>query len=197
MRSLLFFVCCAPALARAQVIDPALLKEDLRILRSALEEGHPEIYLYAPKAKLDHIFDDAANRLKRPMTSLDFYRVLSPAVAVLECGHTSLQVSDETEKVMAASIPLIPIEARILGRKIHVFRDYSQAGGLAGTEIRSINGVSAARILQTMLLSIHGDGDTPTAGPWQIGHRRTFARELYALLGLESPFRIYHARAGR
>ena len=197
MRSLLLFVCCAPALARAQVIDPALLKQDLRILRSALEEGHPGIYRYTPKEKLDHIFDDAANRLKRPMTSLDFYRVLSPAVAVLECGHTSLQVSDETEKAMAASIPLIPIEARILGRKIYVFRDYSQASGLAGTEIRSINGVSAARILQTMLLSIHGDGDTPTAGPWQIGHRRTFARELYALLGLESPFRIHHARAGR
>jgi len=84
-----------PALAHAQEpaaapIQPQLLQEDFQIARRALEEGHSGIYRYTPKAELDSAFDDAAKRLDRPMTPLEFYRVLAPVVARIKCGHTSV-----------------------------------------------------------------------------------------------------------
>ena len=85
----LFCLSIAPLLV-AQTIEPEKLREDFRILRSALEEGHPGIYRYTPKAELDSVFDATAARLDRPMTALEFYRVLAPVVAALKCGHTSM-----------------------------------------------------------------------------------------------------------
>ena len=40
----------APAIER---VSPEKLHEDFRILRAALEEGHPGIYRYTPKAEID------------------------------------------------------------------------------------------------------------------------------------------------
>jgi hypothetical protein len=120
MHRLLPLTLLAPALMTAQTLDPAALQQDFKILRGALEEGHPGIYRYTPKPELDRIFDKTAENLNRPMTSLEFYRVLAPAVAALKCGHTSLMIAQDTEKSIGDSIPLIPIEARILGGKLYL-----------------------------------------------------------------------------
>ena len=53
-----------PAAARAPAgapdpVPPEKLREDFRILRGALEEGHPGIYRYTPKQVLDRRFDQA------------------------------------------------------------------------------------------------------------------------------------------
>lgn len=125
MHCLLLAVCCGSALLRAQTIAPPQLREDLRILKSALEEGHPGIYRYTPKPDVDRAFTAAADRLNRPMTALEFYRVLAPAVAALKCGHTAMGVSQDIQHDLALTVPLIPIEVRILQGKIYVLRDYS------------------------------------------------------------------------
>jgi hypothetical protein len=40
-------------------VPPEKLREDFRILRGALEEGHPGIYRYTPKQVLDRRLDQA------------------------------------------------------------------------------------------------------------------------------------------
>ena len=175
---------------------PTQLKLDLRVLREALEEGHPGIYRFTPKAELDRLFRDAEKRLNHPLTALDVYRQLAPVVARLKCGHTSLLPS----RALAGSLadePLIPIEVVILHGKVYVARDLSAAGGLDGAEIASINGVAIDRILAPMLAVVHGDGDSAIAGPYQLSHRRGFARNLYLISGQRSPFRILYVRDGR
>ena len=174
----------------------AQLRRDFQVLREALEEGHPGIYRFTPKSELDHVFDRAAKQLNRPMTAMDFYRLLAPVVARLKCGHTSLRPSGLMEQRLADE-PLIPIEIAILGGKLYVARDYSAAAQLAGAEVLSINDVPIARILASMLAVSHGDGDSPTAGPYQLSHGRGFARSLYLIAGLRSPFRIRYIGGGK
>jgi hypothetical protein len=196
VRLTLLLLCCAPAWLPAQTLTPDQLREDFRILRSALEEGHPGIYRYTSKPDLDRIFDGAAARLTKPMSALEFYRIAAPAVAALKCGHTSLQLSREIQQALAGE-PLLPFDVAILNGKIYVFRDYTDDAPLAGVEIRSINGVPASRILATLLAVQHGDGDSATAGPLQLGRNRTFARQIYTLLGLENPFTIQYTLKGK
>ncbi len=174
---------------------PAQLKLDLKVLREALEEGHPGIYRYTPKAELDRAFLDTEKRLNRPLTALDFYRILAPVVALLKCGHTSLLPSRADDDSLADE-PLIPIEVAILDGKVYIARNLSAAGELDGAEIASINGVAIGRILATMLAVAHGDGDSATAGPYQLSHRQGFARSLYLTVGQRSPFRIRYVRDG-
>ena len=175
---------------------PAQLRRDLRVLHDALEEGHPGIYRFVPKPELDSTFQRADAQLVRPMTALQFYRLLAPVVAGIKCGHTALRPSGAIQQRLAAE-PLIPFEAAILNGKIYVAHDFSAEGQLAGAEILSINGVDAGSILASMLAVVHGDGDSPTAGPYQLSNRRGFARNLYLIAGLQSPFRLRYALGGK
>jgi len=175
---------------------PAQLRVDLKVLREALEEGHPGIYRFTPKAEMDLAFRDTEKRLNHPLTALDFYRLLAPVVARVKCGHTSLLPSRANDDSLGDE-PLIPLEVAILNGKVYVARDLSAAGGLDGAEIASINGVAIGRILAQMLAVAHGDGDSATAGPYQLSHRQGFARSLYLIAALRSPFHIRYVKDGR
>jgi uncharacterized protein (TIGR03435 family) len=131
-----------------------------------------------------------------PADRLGLPRLLAPVVARVKCGHTSLLPSRAIEDSLADE-PLIPLEVAILNRKAYIARDFSAAGELGGAEIASINDVAIGPILATMLAVAHGDGDSATAGPYQLSHRRGFARSLYLTAGQRSPFRIRYVRDGR
>ena len=195
MRTGILFLSAAVCLA-AQTIEPQKLKEDLTILYAALQEGHPGIYRYTPKPQLDAVFAHAAAQIDHPMTALEFFRIASPAVAVLKCGHTRLRPPEQIENRLFDSMPLLPIDVRILSGKVFVFRDLTD-GKLAGAEILAINGVTSAKLLATMLANVGGDGDTPTAGPNRLGQSHLFRIGLYAYSNIEPPYRIEYRLHGK
>jgi hypothetical protein len=167
-------------------VPPEQLREDLRILRHALEEGHPGIYRYTPRAELDRRFEDAEKSLDRGMTVYEFYRIVAPVVAAVKCGHTAVRVNPNLTK----GERMLPLLVRILNGKVFVFRDLSGLqGGLAGQEVRAINGVAAAEIIKTMLAAVPGDGDVQTSRFRHIGGAN-FATNLIELLGLKSPYSV-------
>src|SRR5262249_33982562 len=93
--------------------SPENLREDFSILRGALEEGHPGIYRYTPKAELDKRFEQAERALDRPMNVYEFYRIVAPAVAFLKCGHTGVRVNPDLDK----DKPRFPLAVRVLDGK--------------------------------------------------------------------------------
>ena len=149
--------------ANEEKIDPEKLCADFRIAREALEEGHSGIYRYTAKKELDGIFDQAEKSLTRPMSMLEFYRVLAPAVAAIKCGHTSVSLPKGFAKSLTGKNGTLPLEVRVLEGKAYVWRDFSGSpASFAGMEIRSINGVPASKIVKTMLAATPGDGDVET-----------------------------------
>jgi uncharacterized protein (TIGR03435 family) len=186
----------APAPDSSVTYEPAQLRRDLKVLREALEEGHPGIYRYLPKPEMDRVFDRTAAGLTHEMTALEFYRVLAPVVARIKCGHTALRPSGAIQ-LRLADEPLIPVDVAILGGRVYVTRDFSEGGTLAGAELLAINQVPIKGILQSMLSVVHGDGDSASAGPYQLSHGRGFARNLYLIAGLQSPFRVQYAAGGK
>jgi hypothetical protein len=176
----------APEAASAsERVSPEKLREDFRILRGALEEGHPGIYRYTPKAELDKRFDQVEGSLDRPMDVYEFYRIVAPAVALLKCGHTGVRVNPDVDK----GKPALPLAVRVLDGRLYVLRDASNdKGTLAGKEIRAINDVRVETILQRMLAATSGDGDVQTSRLRRLC--ANFASNLIDLLGLESPYRL-------
>jgi hypothetical protein len=182
-----------PAAAWEQKIEPEKLRADFKLARRALEEGHSGIYRYTAKEKLDELFDRAEKSLTQPLSMIEFYRVLAPVVAAIKCGHTQVGTSRELLQELASKNRLLPLEVRVLDRKVYVFRDHSSqpaSPALAGMEIRSINGVAAAKIVETMLAAASGDGDIQTSRLLQIGSWPVFSIQLYCLMGLGAPYDV-------
>ncbi len=173
-----------------ETIEPDKLIADFRLARQALEEGHSGIYRYTSKQELDSLFDRAEKSLIRPMNAVEFYRILAPMVAAVKCGHTGVGLPEEMQKANSTKALLLPLQIHVLAGRIYVVRDFSDgAATLAGREIRAINGVPAAKIVETMLATTSGDGDSQTCRISRM-NGWTLARRLPALFGLHSPYEV-------
>jgi hypothetical protein len=166
------------------------LLADFRIARQALEEGHSGIYRYTPKAELDRRFEQAEKLLTKPMSVIEFYRVLAPAVAAVKCGHTNISLSRDFKNDYTARHGVLPLAVRVLDGNVYVWRDLS--GGtvsLAGMKVQSINGVAASKIVEEMLAAASGDGDIETIRIRRISGW-AFPYRLLTLVGLSAPYEV-------
>ncbi len=180
----------ATIVAGAQTLrkfEPAQLREDFRIARESLEEGHSGLYRHTKKADLDRIFDEVEKSLDHPIDVYEFYRVMAPAIAAIKCGHTGVGSSPELEKELER-LPWFPFDVKVLDSHAYVFRDYAKDGTLAGKEIQSINGVPAGQMLAKMLASSMKDGDTESTRQRDISG--DFGLNLIRSLGLRAPYSV-------
>ncbi len=189
---LLISALCAFAWAEPprRQIAPEELKQDLNVIWTAASEGDPAFDRYRSGAELQRVFADAAARIDRPMSELEFYRVAAPAVAALANGHAQLSLSAETGAWLGAGAPLLPLGVQIMEGRIFVVRDFSQ-GRVAnpGDEILSVNGVPAANLIAASVnaLALDHMSVTPrknSAGGW------TFIYDLVRLQGFGGPYDV-------
>jgi hypothetical protein len=181
-------LCVASDSPAAEKFDAEKLLADFRIARQALEEGHSGIYRYTSKKELDRLFDQAEKSLTKPMSVVEFYRVLAPVVAAIKCGHTEVSLPKDCFEALTAKNGVLPLQVRVLDGKVYVWRDLSgKADSLTGKEIRSVNGTTAAKIVEKMLAATSGDGDIEVSRMGRL-NGWAFSRQLVAFVGLEGPF---------
>jgi hypothetical protein len=173
-----------------RVLEPDELLADFRIARLALEEGHSGIYRHTPKDNLDGLFLEAEKSLRKPMSVVEFHRVLRPVVAAIRCGHTDLALPPGYLESLTARTGVLPLQVRVLGNTPYVLRGlFGGSTSLAGKEIRSINGVPASRIVQQMLAAASGDGDIASVRMRRISGW-AFSTQLSTLIGLSGPYQV-------
>ena len=140
------------------------LRADYALLRRALEEAHPGLYWYTPKARMNAAFDTSARQLDRPLTEEEFRLVLSPLIAYLRCGHTGVFLSKKAERYFKKNRPkMLPFETGFYTGKLYVTENRSQDSTLrAGTEILALDGKSADFLAAQMRALIAADGFNQT-----------------------------------
>ena len=180
------------AIEKPKLFTPAQTREDFKIVRNALEEGHPGVYRYTPKKDMDRLFDEQESKLDHPMDVYDFFRIVAPVIAAVRCGHTGVNPSVEENERFDKSVPVLPFQIRMIGNKITIFRDYtSEDGGLAGSKIHSINGMRSDKIVKLLLALESGDGDIPTSRLRQLG--QTFSKKLSIFLKMKAPYTVTYS----
>lgn len=139
------------------------LKKDFTLLRKALEEAHPELYRFTPKASMDSSFESIHNTIYKDMNELEFYRLISPVFSKIKCGHTRLAPPDGLIRHIVEKGNVFPFDIKIMDGKIYVWRNFSaDASVVKGTEIVSINKIPVSRILEAMMPFAFADGDVKT-----------------------------------
>ena len=93
------------------------------------------------------------------MTELEFIKLLDPVIAKVHCGHTELQYSDNFGNYIYENGLFIPFSINYLKAKAYIVRNYKEdISEYLGSEIISINGVSAAEMLKKLYSNMNGDG---------------------------------------
>jgi len=134
----------------------AQVREDFRVLRSALEKLHPGLHLHTPKAELKQLFDDTVASFKEPITRLEFYLRVAPVVEKVKCGHTYFDLPRRTLKQLSTDAQSFPLPLIFLDRK--ALMDLPGGRVPLGAEITAIDGHLMTDIIKHMLPYIRSDG---------------------------------------
>lgn len=149
-------------LSRTGIISSSDLLSDLAILRHAYEDMHPGLYRYNSKAEMDKKFEALQKEFSRDRSLQDAFLVLSTFAAEIKCGHTYPNFFNQKKAVAQALFQgpdRVPFYFRWLGDRMVVAEDFTLGHELPrGTEVRSINGVPASRILSRLMSIARADG---------------------------------------
>lgn len=172
--------------ALEQSFTPEKLKEDFKVLRQALEGGHPGLYLYTSKDEFDRRFDQVNKAFDRPMTLREFYLEVAPLVEKVYCGHTYFDLSPKLLKSLQKETALFPLPLIFLNKKAYV--DHAKLDVPLGSQITAINGMPMGEILAKLLPYVRSDGYNATLKYRQMAEE--FALHYFLFFGQKEKFQI-------
>lgn len=154
----------------SQPIPVAKLQQDIDYTQRQLVKYYPNLYGYIPKAKLDAKFDSIRNAVNRPMTSNEFYFVISPVIAAVRQGHMSMSpVMKRIDKKTARLYkkrgegPLSQFVFEWQDEKLHVLKSKNKKNKISeGAEVVSINGITPQSLYGKYRNSFTSDGFNTT-----------------------------------
>jgi hypothetical protein len=139
------------------------LKADIDQLLAGLDDN-PK--LFTDLAAYESVIEEQKGLLGQSMSRREFYNIVTPIVAAIRCGHTSVSMPSDSNAVYK----LIPLEIRFVNNKAYIIVDNSGSGIKAGTELVSINSKSIDDIAARMLQRITADGDNQSTKPYKLNN---------------------------
>jgi len=178
-----------------QPIPTEKLLKDVDYVQSKLERLHPNLYKYISRDKLNAKFDSIRNEIKVPMTSKDFYFLMSPVIASVRQGHMILfapvmkMTKKEQKRLLKSGTgPLSQFDFEWINYKLYVVKNRSlQKTIIAGAEVISINRVSPQKIYNKYHDNFASDGFNTTY--ISRGFSKRFSNYLTSEIGINDSLR--------
>lgn len=183
--------------SRTSIVDkkyPAKkLREDYRIFQGALEESHPGLYWFTPKADIDKDFADGYAAISDSMTERQFRTLLLKVITPIRCGHTTVSYSRKYSRYLdTAGLILFPLAFKVWKDTLAVTANLNRRDLILkrGTIVTSINNYPAKKLIDTFFNYITGDGFS-VAGRYQsLSSYGSFGVLYKNVLGLTDTFDI-------
>ena len=86
---------------------------DVALMRTALEEAHPDLYRYVAKPEIDAAFAKLAQRVKTPITDVELYDEISLLFAAIRCDHTEAEFLEAMSKFRNESRTQLPFRFKL------------------------------------------------------------------------------------
>lgn len=142
-----------------KMLSPKELKEDYLILRKALETTYPSLYRFTDSLSISRYLDSQINLLNRPMSEIEFYRLIALTCARTNDEHVISTPSKAYYLALEKSNHFFPFSLKIIDRRLYLLKSNLRDDKMpVGSEILSINGHSTEEILNALLPTISSDG---------------------------------------
>lgn len=135
---------------QGQLLQTDKLKEDFRIFKGSLQEGHPGLYWYKTPEQMNDIFDQTEKKLNETLSQVEFFNLLYTIVDSINCGHSAILFSKPLVCKIDSVNKYFPFCISIVNNKLLLQKSLSDVIITEGTEIKSINGVTSNEILKKL-----------------------------------------------
>ena len=136
------------------------LVEEFHILKSTLEELHPDLFRYTEKKAFHAKADSILQSLNSSLDPIHFYLRLSPLVTQIKNGHTSIRPPGKLiDSLSVLPFRLIAFEGKVYINKYLGASDTS----LVGYEIKTINDIAVGEIVNSAIPYVSVDGFNESA----------------------------------
>jgi len=143
------------ALAK-QLYSSKQLLADVNYLKETLEEVHPGLRWYTDKYQMDSEFYLMEKKLKKGMTEVEFFQLLSPLVEKIHCGHTEIMPSSLKSEYLRIYAKAFPLDIWINGDSCFV--KTTRENIFKGTRVLAINGNEVSEIITRIKMQTPSDG---------------------------------------
>ncbi|MGY4385876.1 hypothetical protein ACVWYN_002924 [Pedobacter sp. UYP24] len=150
-----------------KLYEPSDLKKDVWLVQTLLEKENPNIYLYIGKKELTQKFDSLRNTINQPLTSIALYVKLLSVISYIGDGHLNISIDiskfspndKDFLKKPTLQHPIYQFDYRVIANRLFISKNLTGDKTIAeGTEILSINEMSAAKLIDSFSHYITSDG---------------------------------------
>jgi len=139
------------------------LIEDVDVLKSNLETIHAGLYNHTSKEEMDAAFREIKDKINKPMSATEFYRIIACLHKYIKNGHTIIIPSEDFDNATANTTPIFPLDVYWDKNSLYVLRNNSDNISLpVGSRLDSINGYSAGELFTKMAGLWTRDGNNKT-----------------------------------
>ena len=143
--------------ATPQLFEPTIIKADIDTLISKLKDVHPTFLAHYNTNDFKTKIDSIKNNITKPMSSLDFFRIMQPIVSI--DGHTSLIYNGPL--CPNEDNPVFPFRVIVFNNSLYIKENLTENKTLVkGSVIEKINGVSSEDIIRNLIRYIPGEKET-------------------------------------
>lgn len=190
-------LCFSGSRAQAQtdslltkVLQPADMQADFRYLRRMLEETHPGLYRYTPKARMQAKLDSLYQCLNQPLPFYTFFKTVSALLADIRCAHTHTFPGKDWRRQFDKTLKTIPFFVFPVQERAYVlFNGTNDQTIKPGFELLSINAQPMASIRQ-QLYRYHWDDGYNESSKIQVMRGQLFALFYYWYIGQPDTYHI-------
>ena len=184
----------APSFADAAPPAPAVIarddmREDLRVLRGALEHVHPGTWRYQNPAEFAKRFGALERELGHDVRRDTAFVAIARFAASVRCGHTHASPYNQGKLVSGEIVQRggrVPFHFVWLGNRMIVTRDLRPAGAVPalprGAEVLRLNGARPSELLARLLPLAAADGHNDAKRVAQLEVQGRSKYELFDVL---------------
>lgn len=147
----------------SNILTSANLLKDFDVLKSVLMNYHPGLYRFQDSLTVAKRFDNFEHQLRQDLSPAEAYLLFSRFTASLKCGHTYCNYYNQsgfTKDSIFNKNNKVPFTFSLFDKRMFIEKNVSDNEMLKhGTEVFEINNIPVARIIDTLIQYLKGDGN--------------------------------------
>jgi hypothetical protein len=140
------------------ILSPAQMQEDLDSLKSYIYRTTTDPFAFISRAELDRRFEETAHKLKNPLSTLAYFRLINPLVLSLKDIHSRIWLPDDRNSYVLEGGYFLPFKVRLLDKRVYILGDHKDTIP-PGSELIAVNGKAVYWMTRSMLAATYTDGE--------------------------------------
>ena len=164
------------------------LNQDYEKMIQEIMDNHPRPFQYTDQNEFENIVNSIGMQFDKPMTRIEFFKLLSMVVAKIRCSHTGIRLGADFEQGIKAEEKYFPLKLYFSDDRAWIVSGIIENQEIEpGSELISINHVPLKNIIEVIFSMIPAEGFNQTTKYYVINNQ---FETYYRLLSSTNTFDI-------